>query len=314
MTQKRTSIPSDLLYEAIVNSSDDAIISKDLNSIVMSWNKAAERMFGYTADEMIGQSIAKLFPPDRLDEETHILARLHRGEQVDHFDTVRQRKDGKLIDVSLTISPIRGEDGTIVGASKVARDITEQKAAQRKLAETLEQLKRVDQMKAEFLATLSHELRTPLNAILGWVQLLREDESVENVQHGLPIIERNVRSQSQLIEDLLDMSRIETGKIRLNLEPVDLPSVIGAGIETVRPTAVAKEIHLTSAFSSVTGTVMGDKDRLQQIIWNLLTNAIKFTPKGGTVRVDAAHVTKTDIAASNGVIHVIDAVMLPKGL
>ena len=285
MTQKRTSIPSDLLYEAIVNSSDDAIISKDLNSIVMSWNKAAERMFGYTADEMIGQSIAKLFPPDRLDEETHILARLHRGEQVDHFDTVRQRKDGKLIDVSLTISPIRGEDGTIVGASKVARDITEQKAAQRKLAETLEQLKRVDQMKAEFLATLSHELRTPLNAILGWVQLLREDESVENVQHGLPIIERNVRSQSQLIEDLLDMSRIETGKIRLNLEPVDLPSVIGAGIETVRPTAVAKEIRLTSAFSSVTGTVMGDKDRLQQIIWNLLTNAIKFTPKGGTVRV-----------------------------
>jgi PAS domain S-box-containing protein len=285
VTQKRTSIPSDLLYEAIVDSSDDAIISKDLQSIVMSWNKAAERIFGYTAEEMIGQSIAKLFPPDRLDEETDILGRLHRGERVDHYDTLRQRKDGKLIDVSLTISPIRVADGTIVGASKIARDITEQKAAQRKLAETLDQLKRVDQMKAEFLATLSHELRTPLNAILGWVQLLHEDQSMESFQHALPIIERNVRSQSQLIEDLLDMSRIETGKIRLDIQTVDLPSVISAGIETVRPTAVAKEIHLTSAFSSVSGTIMGDKDRLQQIIWNLLTNAVKFTPKGGTVHV-----------------------------
>src|SRR5689334_23460623 len=101
VSKKSSFIPADLLYEAIVDSSDDAIVSKDLNSIVMSWNKAAERMFGYTADEMIGQSIAKLFPLDRLEEETHILGRLHRGEQVDHFDTVRQRKDGKLIDVSL---------------------------------------------------------------------------------------------------------------------------------------------------------------------------------------------------------------------
>ena len=259
VTQKRSSIPAISCIEAIVDSSDDAIVSKDLQSIVMSWNKAAERIFGYTADEMIGQSIAKLIPRDRLDEETHILARLHLGERVDHFDTIRQRKDGRLIDVSLTISPIRGADGTIVGASKIARDVTEQKAAQRKLAETFEQLRRVDQMKAEFLATLSHELRTPLNAILGWVQLLREDQSIDNFQHALPVIERNVLSQSQLIEDLLDMSRIETGKIRLNLQPVDLPAVIGAGIESVRPTAVAKEIRLTTAFSSVTGMVMGDQ-------------------------------------------------------
>ena len=278
-------IPSELLYEAIVDSSDDAIVSKDLKSIVMSWNKSAERIFGYTAEEMIGQSIAKLFPPDRLDEEPNILARLQRGERVDHFETKRQRKDGKLIDVSLTISPIRGADGVIVGASKIARDITEQKEAQHKLAQAIEELKRADQMKAEFLATLSHELRTPLNAILGWVQILREEENAENFAHALPIIERNVRSQSQLIEDLLDMSRIETGKISLDIQPVDLPAVVGAAVESVRPAAKGKEIRLTSAFVSMTGIVMGDKDRIQQIVWNLLTNAIKFTPKEGRVHV-----------------------------
>ena len=121
----------------------------------------------------------------------------------------------------------------IVGASKIARDVTEQKEAHRKLSEALEALKSADRMKGEFLATLSHELRTPLNAILGWVQILREEGSVENFIHAIPIIERNVRIQSQLIEDLLDMSRIETGKISLDIRQVDLPTVVGAAIETV---------------------------------------------------------------------------------
>src|SRR6476620_7886807 len=173
MSRKSDFIPSELLYEAIVDSSDDAIVSKNLQSIVISWNKGAERIFGYTAEEMIGQSISKLFPPDRLDEEARIVARLRQGDRVDHFETKRRRKDGELIDVSLTISPIRNAEGVIVGASKIARDITEQKEALRNLAEAHEQLKRADTMKAEFLATLSHELRTPLNAILGWVQILK---------------------------------------------------------------------------------------------------------------------------------------------
>ena len=172
MSRKSDFIPSELLYEAIVDSSDDAIISKNLQSIVMSWNKSAERIFGDSSEEMVGQSIAKLFPADRLDEEAQILARLEQGERVDHFETKRQRKDGKLIDVSLTISPIRNAQGAVVGASKIARDITERREAHRKLAQALEELKNADRMKAEFLATLSHELRTPLNAILGWVQIL----------------------------------------------------------------------------------------------------------------------------------------------
>ena len=127
VNRKPSFIPTDVLYEAVVDSSDDAIVSKNLESIVMSWNQGAERIFGYTADEMIGQSIAKLFPKDRLDEETQILARLQRGERVDHFETRRRRKDGEPIDVSLTISPIRDADGIIVGASKIARDISDRK-------------------------------------------------------------------------------------------------------------------------------------------------------------------------------------------
>jgi PAS domain S-box-containing protein len=271
-----TFIPADLLYEAIVQSSDDAIISKNLQSIVMSWNKGAERIFGYTAQEMIGQSILRILPADRLDEEVHILARLQSGERVDHFETRRQRKDGRIIDVSLTISPIRDERGLIVGAAKIAREITEQK-------EALEALRRADRFKTEFLTTLSHELRTPLNAILGWVQVLKE--TPEDCLTALPVIERNVNVQAQLIEDLLDLSRIEAGKLSLDIAPIDLAAIATAGMDTVRPAAVAKGIRLTSAFASVRGTVMGDKDRLQQVVWNLLTNAIKFTPRAGHVHV-----------------------------
>ncbi|MEY2563146.1 MAG: hypothetical protein QOH88_1339 [Verrucomicrobiota bacterium] len=285
MNEKPAFISTELLFRAIVDSSEDAIVSKNLHAIVMSWNKGAERIFGYTAEEMIGQSITKLLPPDRLDEEVHILARLHRGERVEHFETVRRRKDGRLIDVSLTISPVRDATGVIVGASKIARDITEQKEALRKLAEVHEQLKRADTMKAEFLATLSHELRTPLNAILGWVQILKNGATPDDLAQGVPIIERNVRAQAQLIEDLLDMSRIEAGKVSLDIQPVDLTEIVNTSIETLRPAAQGKEIRLTSAFSSIGGIVVGDKNRLQQILWNLLTNAVKFTPKGGRVHV-----------------------------
>ena len=285
MNEKPAFISTELLFTAIVDSSDDAIVSKNLHSIVMSWNKGAERIFGYSAQEMIGHSIIQLLPSDRLEEETRIISRLQRGERVEHYETVRQRKDGSLIDVSLTISPIRNAAGVIVGASKIARDITAQKEALRKLAEANEELKRADRIKAEFLATLSHELRTPLNAILGWVQILRDGPSADDLAQGVPIIERNIRAQAQLIEDLLDMSRIEAGKLNLDVQPVDLTEIVNASIETVRPAAQGKEIRLTTAFSSIGGIVIGDRNRLQQVLWNLLINAVKFTPKGGRVHV-----------------------------
>src|SRR5205814_4096003 len=145
----------------------------------------------------------------------------------------------------------------IVGASKIARDITARKEAQRKLTEAHEDLKRADRMKAEFLATLSHELRTPLNAILGWVQILKQGATLDDLAESIPVIERNVRTQSQLIEDLLDMSRIEAGKVNLDLQRVDPAAVVMAGIETVRPAAQAKGVRLTTAFSSLSAIVIG---------------------------------------------------------
>jgi PAS domain S-box-containing protein len=280
-----TFLAPERLLAAIVDSSDDAIISKNLRGIVTSWNRAAERIFGYTPDEMIGQSILRLLPLHRRSEEDEILSRLQRGERVDHFETIRQRKDGTLIDVSLTISPIRNAEGEVVGASKIARDITAQKAASRQLVEAHEQLTRADRMKAEFISTLSHELRTPLTAIIGWIEILKEGATSDEIAEGIAVIDRNVRLQSQLISDLLDMSRIEAGKVSLDVQALDLPLVVEEAVNSARLPADAKGIRLTSAFANIDGVIMGDKNRIHQIVWNLLSNAIKFTPKGGRVHV-----------------------------
>jgi signal transduction histidine kinase len=147
-------------------------------------------------------------------------------------------------------------------------------------------------MKDEFLATLSHELRTPLNAILGWAHLLRADDlPPDELAEGLEIISRNARVQTQLIEDLLDMSRIVSGKVRLDVQPVDLMRIADAALDTVRPAAEAKGIRLEKVLDPVAGAVRGDPGRLQQVAWNLLTNAIKFTPRGGKVQVVLERVT-----------------------
>ncbi len=284
--------PAELLA-AIVASSDDAIVSKNLDGIVLSWNRGAEQIFGYSAAEMIGQRIDRIFPPDRLEEEPRILERLKRGERVDHFETIRRRKDGRLIEVSVTISPIHSRDGKIVGASKIARDITAIKRVLRERDAALAaerdarlEAERVSRMKDEFLATLSHELRTPLNAILGWAQVLHSGGSNrEEIEEGLATILRNARAQAQLVDDLLDMSRIVAGKLRLEVTRVDLAEVVAESIETVRPAARAKNIQIATHIDATVAVVTGDPNRLQQVVWNLLSNAVKFTPKSGKVDV-----------------------------
>ena len=272
-------VTADLLLAAIVDSSDDAIISKSVDSIVTSWNQGAERIFGYKEEEMIGRSITAIIPPDRLDEEPQIVTRLKRGERVDHFDSVRIRKDGSLVSVSLTISPIRNEEGVIVGASKIARDITERKRAEELLLarkaelqratdearEAVAEAARQSRMKDEFLATLSHELRTPLQSILGWTQLLMAGECSEaELKQGLEVIDRNSRSQVRIIEDLLDMSSILSGKVKLDMQRVELKAVIAAAVETVTPAAQAKGIRLETAYHHHAAQhVIGDGGRLQ---------------------------------------------------
>lgn len=466
---------------AIVESADDAIISKTLGGIITSWNKGAERIFGYTPDEAIGQSVLMLIPLDHQNEEPAIIERIKKGEKIDHYETVRLTRDGRTIDISLTVSPIRGANGSIIGASKVARDITAWKHAETRLQEQTETLEIINRLgrvlsaeldqerlvqgitdaatelsgaqfgaffynvnnvqggsyllyslsgvpreafenfpmpratevfgptfkgestirsdnikkdprygknpphngmpqghlpvtsylavpvvtrtgevigglffghpepgifnerheriieglaaqaaiamdnarlyersqtavqereellqreqearkmaevanrsKDEFLSLLSHELRTPLNAILGWSRMLESGPLEPEVfARGVETINRSAKLQARLIEDMLDISRIISGKLRLDAQPVDLTAVINSAVETLRPAADAKEIRVYVVLDFGAGTILGDPVRLQQVVWNLLSNAIKFTPKSGSVRVSLERV------------------------
>jgi PAS domain S-box-containing protein len=450
---------------AIVESSDDAIISKTLNGIVTTWNPASERLFGYSAEEMIGQSIRRIIPADRQSEEDDVVSHIRRGEKVDHFETVRQRKDGRLVPISLTVSPIRDERGFVVGASKIARDIRERKEAEaeharllalaelnaaitntlndvgaavasaldrehvvQKVTDAATQLtgaqfgaffynlvdergesytlytisgvpreafatfpmprntkvfdptfrgakivrsdditadprygqnpphygmpaghlsvrsylavpvktrsgeplgglffghpevarftadherlvsgiaswasvalenarlyraaQDANSLKDDFLATLSHELRTPLNAILGYARMMRAGMlKSDKVPRAVETIERNAASLTRIVEDVLDISRIVSGKMRLSLTPVDLPMLVRDAIDSVLPGATAKDIDITATLDRLAEPVPGDAARLQQVVWNILSNAVKFTERGGRIAVTLA--------------------------
>lgn len=417
ITQRKEAEVTGLLLAAIVESSDDAIISKDLNGVISSWNKGAERLFGYTAEEAIGQPVTMLIPEDRFDEEPSILERIRSGRKVDHYETVRRRKDGGLVNVSLTVSAVKNESGKVIGASKIARDITQRKRAEKEirfqasLLHAVEQavvatdlqgkvvywnsyaeglygwsaaeaigsniialtpaieskekareifsllksgqswsgelllqkrdgssfpamitdspildekggligvvgisvdishLKRVEaervkllereqqaraeaeeanQLKDQFLATLSHELRNPLNVIVGYSEILRRGEDSQNprfVKKAAEVIRRNALAQSQLVSDLLDLSRLQMAKLTLNRQPVSLATVIADAIDTVKAEAEEKNITLDLLVPEELLIVEGDPVRLGQIAWNLLNNAVKFTPFGGHVRI-----------------------------
>ena len=294
ISQQRTLEREALRLAAIVNSSEDAIVSKDLNGVVQTWNHAAERMFGYSADEIVGKPIRVIIPADRQSEEDTVLKTIRAGRAVEHFETIRQRKDGSLIEISLTVSPVRAADGTIVGASKIARDISEQRRLTRRVEEA-------GRAKDEFLAMLSHELRTPLNAVLGYTRMLRDGRYEESRREQVvEIIERNARVLSQLVADVLDVSAIVSGKVRLELKECSLVSPLLAAVDIVRPTAEAKGVVLRVTVPDE--PVMGhcDADRMQQVFWNLLSNGVKFTPRGGvvaatmTVQPDWIVITVTD--------------------
>ena len=407
------------LLAAIVESSDDAIIAMTLDGAIQSWNGGAERIFGYTAEEVKGRQVSLLAPTDKADEVPRILQEIRGGGRVFHFETIRKRKDGERITVSLSVSPIKDANGMIIGASKIARDITEQRRAEAEVQKSEERFRqmadsapimvwisgtdklctwfnkrwlefvgrsmkeeigngwaegvhpddfqacletyntsfdarrpftmeyrlrrgdglyrwlldngvplhgpdrvflgyigsclditdrrqaeeererllasergarieaeRAGRIKDDFLATLSHELRTPLQAILGWSRLLQSGSlSGTDCAQAIETIERNARVQTRIIEDLLDMSSIISGKVRLDVQRVDLPRIIEAAIETIRPAAEAKAIHILKALDPQVGQVTGDPNRLQQVMWNLLSNAVKYTPKGGKVHV-----------------------------
>jgi PAS domain S-box-containing protein len=269
------------LLAAIVASSDDAIVSKTLDGIIVTWNVSAERMFGYSADEAIGKSITLIVPPDRRAEERMILDKLVRGERIDHFETVRVARNGKTIDISLTISPIRDATGRIIGASKVARNITAQKKAEQDLRDA-------DRRKDEFLAMLAHELRNPLAPIRNSLHILRlagkSDSAVERVRE---MMERQVHHMVRLVDDLLEVSRITRGKIELRKERVDLADVMRSAIETSQPVIEAGGHQLELVLPAEPLIVEGDPIRLAEVFGNLFNNAAKYTDGPGLIRVTA---------------------------
>lgn len=288
-----------LLVEGV---KDYAIFMLDANGKVVTWNTGAERIKGYSAEQIIGRHFSVFYPAEAResgwpDHELRVAA--ETGSFQD--EGWRLRRDGSTIWASVTITALRGEDGQLLGFAKLTRDLSDRKRAEalelasRQREEILEaertarmSAQRATRIKDEFLATLSHELRTPLSAIVGWTSLLKKTGASmkpDDLAHGLEVIERNARAQTRLIDDLLDLSRILSGKVRLDLQQVSMGDVVQRAVESAEPVADTKGIRLTTLIDPAPSIISGDATRLQQVLWNLLSNAIKFTPKGGRVQV-----------------------------
>ncbi len=301
------------LLAAIVDSSDDAIVSKTLEGRILSWNRGATRIFGYQPEEVIGKPITIIIPPELHPQEQQILEKLRRGERIDHFDTVRVAKDGRRIAISLTVSPVRSADGTVIAASKIARDVTERKLAEEKLRASEEALRLADRRKDEFLALLAHELRNPLAPIRYALAANRKPgRTPEQRRQGDEIIERQVAHMSRLLDDLLDISRITRGTLELKRARAELTSVIGAAIETARPMLDEKQHTLVLDLPTQPLQLEADAMRLAQVFSNLLINAAKYTDPGGRIQLRAVR-ERSDVVVSvsdNGIG--IPAELLPR--
>jgi len=276
------------LLAAIVDSSDDAIVSKTLEGKILSWNRGATRIFGYEPHEAIGKPITLIIPPELHAEEQQILEKLRGGERIEHFDTVRVTKDGRRLAISLTVSPVRSADGTVIAASKVARDVSERKIAEQKLRASEEALRLADRRKDEFLALLAHELRNPLAPIrYALAANKKPGRTPEQCRQAEEIIERQVMHMSRLLDDMLDISRITRGALELKKTRAELTSVIGAAIETARPMLDEKLHSLVLDLPNEPVQLEADAVRLAQVFSNLLINAAKYTDPGGRIQLRA---------------------------
>jgi PAS domain S-box-containing protein len=270
--------------EAMVQFSGAAMLRLTPDGIITTLNPAAERMFAYTAAELVGRHISLLVPPDRQHEPPELLNRLKHGETIYDLETVRLRKNGVPVEVSLTTAPIRDAAGKIVGTSTSFIDITERNRVRRKMLEA----DRASQAKSEFLSRMSHELRTPLNAILGFAQLLELELPGPQHQDSLKHILKAGRHLLDLINEVLDIARIESGRLQVSLEPVSIVDVGREIIALTRPLADEVGVDLQSNLDLIPPRTcaLADRQRLKQVLLNLLSNAIKYNRRGGRVRLN----------------------------
>jgi PAS domain S-box-containing protein len=286
VTADRASDRARAWLATIVEHSTDAIVTKNLDGIVQSWNASAERLLGYTGEEIIGTSITRIIPVDRLHEETRIISHLRAGEPIERFETIRVAKGGREIPVSLNVSPIKNRDGEVIGASKVLHDISDVLQARQARNAVESALREADRRKDEFLAILSHELRNPLAPIRMAVTMLRQvGPPNAELQQLRDIIDRQTHQLMRLLDDLLDVSRIGSGKIRLRKDVISLAVAVSGAVETVRPLIDAQGQELVVRMPAVPIELEGDLGRLAQVFANLLNNASKFTDRGGRIEV-----------------------------
>ena len=270
---------------AIVESSDDAIVSKTLEGVITSWNAAAERLFGHSAAEAVGRSILLIIPPERHAEEAEVLGRLRRGERVEHFETMRVAKDGRRIPISLTVSPLRDASGRVVGASKIARDISLRKELEQERAHALEIAQAANRAKDDFLAMLGHELRNPLAAVAAAAELLERVRTLSDVERPRAVLRRQARHLRRLIDDLLDAARVRAGRITLEPQPLDLADAVERALGVLQVDA-SRDASVERRLEPV--GVLADPVRLEQIILNLVSNAVKYTPPDRGIRVSVS--------------------------
>jgi PAS domain S-box-containing protein len=270
-------------FAAIVESTDDAVLSKTLDGTITSWNAAAERMYGYDRDEVVGRNVRMLVPPNRPNEIDGILERVSAGERIEHFDTQRVRKDGALLDVSLTISPVRDASGVVVGASTIARDVTERNEAQRALERYTREVEQSNRDLERFAYVVSHDLAEPLRMISSFVQLIAEEFGDRLGDRGREyvdfVLDGSARMRA-LIDDLLTYSRV--GGDELTITGVDLGDVVRRVLQVL-----GEAVSETGAEVTVgeLPEVAADAIKVEQVVQNLVSNALKFRRPGTRPRV-----------------------------
>ncbi|MEO6740534.1 MAG: PAS domain S-box protein [Chthoniobacteraceae bacterium] len=286
ITERRKAEEVQARLGAIVSSADDGILSKTLDGVVSTWNASAERLFGYTAEEIIGNPSLHLTPPDLFHEDEYILKQILAGKAIKLLDTQRMTKDGRRLPVSLTISPIKDAAGKVIGASKIVRDITERKKAEDALKLAMLEIARSSRAKDDFLAALSHELRTPLTPVLMTASALEDDTTLpDEVREQLAMMRRNIELEARLIDDLLDLTRISHGKMQIAPVATDIHQLLEHTAEMVRSEGHGKQVRPVFRLEAARHHALVDPTRLQQVFWNVIKNALKFTPTGGCITV-----------------------------